>query len=61
MKPAYHDLVEVLRVQIQALKDIINAANNGDPYDAEELATSFQADYALGYETLTRLGISEIC
>jgi hypothetical protein len=43
----------------QALKDIVNAAGNDQPYSREELEKSFADDYAAGYELLAKYGVSE--
>ena len=39
---------------------VINAADNGEPYSAEELKRLFLQDYQLGYDYLKRFGIEEI-
>lgn len=54
-------ITNALRQGTQALKDIINAAGNGEPYNADELAESFSADYDLMVEALQELGATEIC
>jgi hypothetical protein len=49
-----------LQLTTQALKDIINAASNGQPYTSDELISRFQNDYSAGAEELERQGIPEI-
>lgn len=49
-----------LQLTTQALKDILNAADNGQPYTRDELQASFQNDYNAGYEELQRQGLPEI-
>ncbi len=46
--------------QTQALKDIINAAGNKQPYTRQELERSFTEDYVLGNDYLKERGIPEI-
>jgi hypothetical protein len=50
----------VITLQTSAIKDIINAADNGEPYSAEELKRIFLQDYQLGYDYLKRFRIEEI-
>jgi len=59
MTSADVELVEALRKTTQALKDIINAAGNGEPYTATELEVRFTADYAEGVNVLQRRGFLE--
>ena len=54
------DVYAALQRTTQALKDIINAADAGNAYSAEELKGSFQDDYDEGYRILASLGISEL-
>lgn len=54
-------ITNALRQGAQALKDIINAAGNGEPYSPEELEGSFSADYDLMVEALQEIGATEIC
>jgi hypothetical protein len=51
---------KIIQWLTQALKDIINAAGNDDPYTREELKTTFSIDYQLGYEYLHSRGIQEL-
>jgi len=50
----------VIVLQTSAIKDIINAADNGEPYSAEELKKIFYQDYQLGYDYLKKFRIEEI-
>jgi len=54
------DVYTVVQRQTQALKDIINASDNGQPYSAEELQRIFMPDYQAGYEVLELLGLAEL-
>lgn len=54
------DVYTPLQLTTQALKDIINAAGNGEPYTPQDLVSLFQNDYGIGAEELHRQGIEEI-
>lgn len=44
----------------QAIKDILGAAQNGEPYSPDELTELFLDDYNVGYAALNHEGIEEI-
>jgi hypothetical protein len=50
----------LIRRLTQAIKDITNAADAGNPYTTDELARAFGPEYAAGYEYLQSHGIEEI-
>jgi hypothetical protein len=49
-----------MQLVTQALKDILNAAANGEPYTPEELKSRFQNDYNVGYAALMESNLDEI-
>jgi hypothetical protein len=49
----------LIRRLTQALKDILNAANNTEPYDAAEIDDLFTGDYNAGYAYLDSHNIAE--
>ena len=51
---------QLVRILTQALKDIINASANDQPYSYPELVDSFGMAYATGYAYLAAHGIEEI-
>lgn len=55
-----HVIIEALRQSAQALKDIINAANNGEPYNAQELEDLFTPAYAESVRVIEGCGHTEI-
>jgi len=55
-----HKTEYALQLTTQALKDILNAAHNEQPYTWQELEKYFTKDYEAGYEALNEAGIGEI-
>ena len=51
---------KLIQMLTQDLKDIINAAENGLPYRADEMQSMFLGSYNLGYAYLQENGIEEI-
>ena len=51
---------KLIRRLTQDLKDIIGAADNGDPYTSEELRFTFLPAYNLGHAYLEENGMEEI-
>lgn len=48
------DLLKALKTTTQALKDILSAADNGQPYTPAELEKEFLGDYNAGYEAIRK-------
>jgi hypothetical protein len=52
-------LLKALQQTTQALKDILAAADNGQPYTSKELHKNFTPDYNAGHEALAAYGTAE--
>jgi hypothetical protein len=59
MRQTEEKVPTALQVTTAALKDIIGAADGGEPYSPEELVQFFLKDYNTGYTELRKQGLSE--